>query len=68
MLSYKILWSINQPTYLSKTALKPISTLYTSAYFDASLDFVPDSDIVYSGAHEIEIMEAQRLREGHFVG
>ena len=31
------------------------------------LDFVPDSDIVYSVAHEIEIMEAQRLREGKFV-
>lgn len=31
------------------------------------LDFVPDNKIVYTGAREIEIMEAQRLREGKFI-
>ena len=35
--------------------------------YDSKLDFVPNSKIVYSGAHEIEIMEAQRLRQGRFV-
>ena len=32
------------------------------------LDFVPDHEIVVSGAREIELMEAQRLREGKFTG
>ena len=34
---------------------------------DEMLDFVPDSDIVISGAREIELMEAQRLRSGKFI-
>ena len=33
---------------------------------DVDLDFVPDSDIVISGARELEKMEAQRLRSGKF--
>jgi len=32
------------------------------------LDFVPDPEIVISGARELEIMDAQMLREGHFSG
>jgi len=32
------------------------------------LDFVPDHDIVISGAREVEIMEAERLRSGKFAG
>lgn len=32
------------------------------------LDFVPDPNIVVSGAREIELMDAQRLREGKFTG
>ncbi|KHF26365.1 polyphosphate kinase 2 [Solemya velum gill symbiont] len=32
------------------------------------LDFVPDPNIVISGAREVESMEAERLRSGHFVG
>jgi len=34
---------------------------------DINLDFIPDNNIVYSGAHEIEIMEAQRIRQGKFI-
>ena len=30
------------------------------------LDFVPDPDIVVSGAHEVELMEADRIRQGKF--
>ena len=30
-------------------------------------DYVPDPDIVISGARELEIMEAQMLREGKFT-
>jgi hypothetical protein len=31
------------------------------------LDFVPDDNIVVSGAREIEIMEADRIKSGKFV-
>ncbi len=33
---------------------------------DTSLDFVPDPAVVISGAHEVELMEADRLRRGKF--
>ena len=48
-------------------AMKTILNSVPYKRFNADLDFVPCSKIVYSGAHEIEIMEAQRLREGKFV-
>ena len=35
---------------------------------DINLNFVPDEDIVVSGAREIEIMEADRIKRGKFVG
>ncbi|MFC2030523.1 polyphosphate kinase 2 [Chloroflexota bacterium] len=35
---------------------------------DRELDFVPDPKIVISGAREIEMMKADRLRSGKFVG
>jgi polyphosphate kinase 2 len=30
------------------------------------LDFVPDPNVVVSGAHEVELMEAERIRNGNF--
>ena len=35
---------------------------------DGSLDFVPDPEIVVSGAREVEIMKAQRIKSGRFLG
>lgn len=35
---------------------------------DTNLDFAPDPDVVVSGARELEMMEAQRLRSGKFQG
>jgi polyphosphate kinase 2 len=32
------------------------------------LDFVPDPNVVISGSRELELMEAQRLQKGKFVG
>jgi polyphosphate kinase 2 (PPK2 family) len=32
----------------------------------STLDFVPDPAIVVSGAHEVELMEAERIRGGKF--
>ncbi len=34
--------------------------------FNPNLNFIPDSDIVISGAREIEIMEADRIKKGKF--
>ena len=34
---------------------------------NASINFVPDHEIVVSGAREIELMEAQRMLSGKFV-
>jgi hypothetical protein len=34
---------------------------------DTDLDFVPDPKVVISGAREIEIMRADRLRSGKFT-
>jgi len=34
---------------------------------NADLDFTPDSDVVISGARELELMEAQRIRVGRFT-
>jgi len=33
-----------------------------------SREMVPDSNIVVSGARELELMDAQRLRSGKFIG
>ena len=33
---------------------------------DLSVDYVPDPEIVVSGAHEVELMEADRIRRGKF--
>ena len=33
---------------------------------DLSLEFVPDPEIVVSGSHEVELMEADRIRAGKF--
>jgi polyphosphate kinase 2 len=35
---------------------------------DPGLDFVPDPSVVVSGARELELMEAERLRSGRFMG
>ena len=32
------------------------------------VDFVPDPDIVVPGAHELALMEAERIRSGKFTG
>ena len=49
-------------------AMKVILNLVPYPRRDPSLDFVPDDKVVISGARELEIMEAQRLRSGKFIG
>jgi hypothetical protein len=48
-------------------ALKVILNAVPYERLDPSLDFVPEPNVVISGARELEIMEAQMLREGKFI-
>ncbi len=47
-------------------AMKVILNAVPYERFNPDLDFVPDSQVVISGAREIELMEAERLRSGKF--
>ena len=49
-------------------AMKAILNSVPYERHDPDLDFVPDSEIVISGAREVENMEAERLRSGKFAG
>ncbi len=63
-------WTIIRSNDKHQARLNAMKTILNSVPYERlnkELDFVPNSDVVYSGAHEIEIMEAQRLREGRFV-
>ena len=48
-------------------AIKIILNSVPYERLDDTLDFVPDPQIVVSGARELEKMEAQRLRGGKFL-
>jgi polyphosphate kinase 2 len=49
-------------------AMKVILNSVPYERLDRSLDFVPAPDVVISGSRELELMEAQRLRGGRFMG
>ncbi len=49
-------------------AIKVILNAVPYQRLNPELDFVPDPKFVVSGSRELELMEAQRLREGRFVG
>jgi len=48
-------------------AMRVILNTVPYADRDDDLDFVPDEDVVVSGARELELMEAQRIRSGIFI-
>ncbi len=49
-------------------AMKTIINAVPYQRYNSDLDFVPDHSIVISGAREVEIMEAIRLKRGKFKG
>ncbi|MBL3529113.1 MAG: polyphosphate kinase 2 [gamma proteobacterium endosymbiont of Lamellibrachia anaximandri] len=49
-------------------AMKVILNAVPYERLDPTLDFVPSHDVVISGSRELELMEAQRLQSGKFVG
>jgi len=49
-------------------AMKVILNSVPYERLDPELNFVPQHDVVISGSRELELMEAQRLQDGKFVG
>ena len=63
-------WTIIRSNNKQRARLNAIRVILNAVHYerlDPKLDFVPDPDIVVSGARELEIMEAQMLREGHYT-
>jgi polyphosphate kinase len=63
-------WTIIRSNNKYEARLNAIKSILNSVPYQRlnyDLNFVPDSNIVCSGAHEIEYMEAQRLRRGKFL-
>jgi len=64
-------WTVirSNDKYLARlNAMKAILNSVPYERGDRELDYVPDHNVVISGAREVENMEAERLRSGHFVG
>lgn len=62
-------WTIVRSKDKHKARLNAMKVILNAVDYegrDLDIDFVPDAKIVVSGAHEIEMMEAQRMRDGKF--
>jgi len=63
-------WTVIRSNNKYKARLNAIKVILNSVPYERlnpQLDFVPDHDVVISGARELELMEAERLRSGRFV-
>ena len=63
-------WKIIRSNDKHQARLNAIKVILNSVPYerlDESLDFVPDPEVVISGARELEKMEAQRLGSGKFL-
>lgn len=64
-------WTIVRSNDKHQARLNAIKVILNAVPYERlnpELDFVPDHDVVVSGSRELELMEAQRLREGRFIG
>ncbi len=64
-------WTIIRSNNKFRARINAMKVILNSVPYERlnkELDFVPDPEIVISGARELEIMEAQALREGRFTG
>ncbi len=62
-------WTIVRSKDKHEARLNAMRVILNAVDFEdrnLDLDFVPDPKIVVSGAHEIEMMEAQRIKKGTF--
>jgi len=63
-------WTVIRSNDKDAARLNAIRTILNSVPYErgsSELDFVPDSQVVISGAREVEQMEAERLRRGKFI-
>jgi polyphosphate kinase 2 len=64
---WTVIRSINK--HLARlNAMKVILNAVPYERLQPEVDFVPDPSVVISGSRELELMEAQRLQQGKFVG
>ena len=64
-------WTIIRSNNKHNARLNAMKVILNSVPYqrmNQELDFVPDPEVVVSGSRELELMEAQRLQEGRFVG
>ena len=64
-------WTIVRSENKHKARLNAIKAILNAVPYDgraAELDLVPDPDVVIPGAHELALMEAERIRNGKFTG
>jgi polyphosphate kinase 2 len=64
-------WTVIRSDNKQKARLNAMKVILDAVPYngrDTGLDFVPASKIVISGAREIELMKADRLRNGKFAG
>jgi polyphosphate kinase len=63
-------WTIVRSNNKYKARINAMKVILNSVPYERlnpELDFVPDPEIIISGAREIELMEAERLRGGKFI-
>ena len=63
-------WTVIRANDKDAARLNAIRAILNSVKYDkgdTSLDYVPDPDIVISGARELEMMEAQKIESGVFT-
>ena len=64
-------WTIIRADNKHRARLNAIKVILKSVGYDrrnTGLDYVPDDEIVVSGARELELMQQQRIETGKFVG
>ena len=64
-------WTIIRSENKQLARLNAIKVILNSVPYqnrNPELDFAPDPEVVISGARELELMEAERLRHGKFTG
>ena len=69
--SHNAPWTVIRSNDKQKARLESLKVILNSIDYDnrdSTLDYTLDSEIVISGAREIEIMDAQRSQNGKFIG
>ena len=69
--SHNAPWTVIRSNDKQKARIESLKVILNSVNYDnrdETLDYTLDSTVVISGAREIEIMDAQRMKNGKFIG